>query len=140
MFSSLMNKLNPKSRYSLEIVNNLVNNYIIPNCQRPFDKDRIKLLNNNFKLNFNPVVPLYFCIYNNKRYIVDGNHRLECYKQSNLLDKKIPIIDIFVNKEDEIYYYFKLINDTMSLNDIWVDDNEDKKILVTNVYNYFITK
>jgi hypothetical protein len=28
----------------------------------------------------------------------------------------------------------------MHLNDIWLDENEDKKMLITNVYNHFINK
>lgn len=148
MIKTFFNKFQPKSKYSvislkqLFIINNnkIENNYYIPNCQRSLDKDRLSILNTNLTKDFNPITPLYFCVYKHKRYIIDGQHRLNCYKNNNLLDNEIPIIDIYIEKEEEIDYYFKLINDTMSLNDIWIDENKDKKILITNVYNHFINK
>ena len=156
MFESFFNKFQPKSKYSLIPITNLIQingynintNYKIPKCQRSLDNNRIQELNENLIKKFNPVTPLYFCIYKNKRYIIDGQHRLNCYKKL-LLDKnlnkiinnkEIPIIDIFINNENEIDYYFKLINDTMQLNNIWLDKNEDKKDLITQTYNHFITK
>ena len=141
MFESLLNKLNPKSSYSLELVSNLVNKYKIPKCQRPLDKNRLDALANNVKIKFNPITPVYFCVYNNERYIVDGNHRLTTYSNDELIKKrKIPIIDIYVNDEDEIFEYFKLINDTMTLNDIYIDENENKKDIINSTYTYFIEK
>lgn len=156
MLSSILNKFNLKSKYSLISITELFNfnkgnvdiNYKIPKCQRTLDNNRLIILNNNLIENFNPITPLYFCVYKHKRYIIDGQHRLNCYKKilldQNLKDviinKNIPIIDIYIDNEKEIDYYFRLINDTMHLNDIWLDENEDKKILITNVYNYFINK
>lgn len=141
MLESILNKLNPKSSYSLEIVSNLINRYEIPKCQRPLNKERLDILKNNINLKFNPITPVYFCVLNNKRYIIDGAHRLKCYSSNELIKKrKIPIIDIYVNNEDEIFEYFKLINDTMVLNDIYIDSNENKKDIINNVYTYFIEK
>ena len=141
MFSSFFNKLKPKSKYSIISTKELINNYFIPKCQRSLDNNRLKVLDINLIKYFNPIVPLYFCVYKNKRYIIDGQHRLNCYKNNEkLVNEEIPIIDIYIDNKDEIDYYFRLINDTMHLNDIWLDTNEDKKILITNVYNYFINK
>lgn len=141
MFESFFNKISPKQSYSMELVSNLINNYKIPKCQRPINKERIILLSNNFKIKFNPITPIYFCVYNNNRYVVDGNHRLMCYTNDELIKtKKIPIIDIYVNDENEIFEYFKLINDTMTLNDIYIDENENKKEIINNTYKYFLNK
>jgi len=143
MFESFFNKFQPKSKYSIISIKQLINNYYIPKCQRPLDNDRLKILETNLKKCFHPIVPLYFCVYKNKRYIIDGQHRLNCYinnKNQQLINKEIPIIDIYIHEENDIDYYFRLINDTMHLNDIWLEKNEDKKILISNVYNHFINK
>lgn len=141
MFELLLSKLNPKSSYSLETVSNLINQFKIPKCQRPINKDRLNLLSDSIKIKFNPITPIYFCVYNNYRYLINGQHRMECYSNDELIKKrKIPIIDIYVNDEAEIFEYFKLINDTMTLNDIYIDENENKKELISNTYNYFLNK
>ena len=141
MFDALLNKFNPKSSYSIELVSNLINNYKVPKCQRPLDKNRLDALANNVKIKFNPITPVYFCVYNSHRYILDGQHRLFTYSNDeSIKKKKIPIIDIYVNGEDEIFEYFKLINDTMTLNDIYIDENENKKEIINNTYKYFIER
>jgi len=140
MFESLFNRFTFKSKYSLEITGNLINNYIIPNCQRPIHPERLASLSNNIYLKFNPITPLYFCVYNNNRYIIDGQHRLLIYQKFNLIDKKIPIIDIYIDKEEDIYEYFKLINDTMPLHEMYtsLDVVLSKKEIILEVYNYFL--
>ena len=141
MFESFLSKYNSKSSYSLEIIANLINKYQIPKFQRPLNVDRLNSLSNNIKLKFNPITPIYFCVLNSQRWLIDGQHRIFAYTNDELIKKqKIPIIDIYVNDEDEIFEYFKLINDTMTLNDIYIDENENKKELINNVYNYFIDK
>lgn len=139
MFSFLTKR--PNSKYSLIKIGNIINEYYIPNIQRNVINNRVDILSNNVLLKFNPITPLYFCIFENKRYVIDGQHRLECYKlNESLLNESIPIIDIIVNDREEINYYFKLINDTMSLNDIWIDENQVKKNIIVNTYNHFIKK
>jgi len=113
MFSFLYKGKN--NRYSLVKIGDIINNYSIPNCQRHIKKERVKFLNDSIMMSFNPITPLYFCVYKNKRYIIDGSHRLECYKISKYLhDHSIPIIDIFTNDESDIYKYFTLINDQLN--------------------------
>lgn len=113
MFSFLYKWKN--NRYSLVKIGDIINNYSIPNCQRHIKKERVNFLNDSIMMSFNPITPLYFCVYKNKRYIIDGSHRLECYKISKYLhDHSIPIIDIFTNDESDIYNYFTLINDQLN--------------------------
>lgn len=103
------------TRYSFVKIGDIINNYSIPNCQRNIKKERVKILNDNIMMKFDPITPLYFCVYKHKRYVLDGSHRLECYKISKYLhDNSIPIIDIFTNEEEDIYKYFTLINDQLN--------------------------
>lgn len=129
------------SKYSLVSIKDIINEYLIPGFQRNVVNDRVKLLNDNVLLKFNPITPIYFCIYKNKRYVIDGQHRLQCYKlNTQLLNKSIPIIDIYIEKKEDMYIYFKLINDTMILNDIWIDEDTVKKNIITKTYDHFTKK
>jgi len=129
------------SKYSLEKIGNIINNYNIPTCQRSILKNRVDVLNDNILIKFNPITPIYFCMYKNKRYVIDGQHRLECYKNNkHLINSQIPIIDIFVDNKNDIYEYFKIINDNMTLNDIWIEKNQEKKSIITDTYNHFNNK
>ena len=113
MFSFLYKGNN--SRYSLVKIGDIINNYSIPNCRKHIKKERVKILNDSIIMNFDPITPLYFCVYKNTRYIIDGSHRLECYKNTQYLHiHSIPIIDIFTNEESDIYKYFTLINDQLN--------------------------
>lgn len=113
MFSFLYKGKN--NRYSLVKISDIINNYSIPNCKRHIKKERVKFLNDSIMMSFDPITPLYFCVYKHKRYVIDGSHRLECYKTSKYLHNcQIPIIDIFTDKEDDIYKYFTLINDQLN--------------------------
>ena len=126
------------TEYSLIKIIDIINNYLVPDFQRSVVCNRVNILSNSVLLKFNPITPLYFCIYENQRYIIDGQHRLECYKlNKNLHNENISIIDIFIKNKEDMNYYFKLINDTMVLNDIWIDENQIKKDIVVNTYEYF---
>ncbi len=103
------------TRYSLIKIGEIINHYYIPECQRTIIKERINTLNNSIIIKFDPITPLYFCVYKHKRYIIDGIHRLECYKDNKQLHNyNIPIIDIFTDKEEDIERYFILINDQLA--------------------------
>ena len=85
------------------------------------------MLDINLTKCFNPIVPLYFCVYKNKRYIIDGQHRLNCYKNNeNLLNKEIPIIDIYINNEDEKDYYIRSMGSMHMFK--YMEKNNYKKI------------
>lgn len=129
------------SKYSLIKIKDIVNKYKIPKFQRNVVHDRVNILSDNVFLNFNPITPIYFCVYENERYVIDGQHRLECYKSNTyLFNENIPIIDILIEKKEEMNVYFKLINDTMILNDIWIDEDKVKKDIITETYTHFTKK
>lgn len=103
------------NRYSLIKIGDIINHYYIPEYRRHIEEERIKILNDNIVMNFDPITPLYFCVYKHKRYIIDGVHRLECYKINKYLHNyQIPIIDIFINNKEDINRYFILINDQLN--------------------------
>ena len=44
---------------------------------------------------FKPITPLYFVLYQNKKYIIDGLHRLNVYKNNTrFLDEKISATEV----------------------------------------------
>lgn len=145
-------------KYSLIKIKDLINTYKIPVCQRQVLNDRVKHLDNQIVFKFNPITPIYFVLYKNERYLIDGLHRMEVYKKYNyLLEEKIPIVEIVSSSETELYNYFTLINDNMQLHDIYKNNEEEindiemedvqliehnkqiKKTIIVDTYNYFIT-
>lgn len=103
------------TNYSFIKISDIINFYHIPLFQRAVVKEGLDKLDQNIIKEFNPITPIYFCVYKHKRYVIDGVHRLEYYKMNNKLhDYQIPIIDIFTDNEEDIYKYFILINDQLS--------------------------
>jgi len=149
MFNSF--KLN-NIKYSLIKIKELINTYKIPQCQRTILANRVQHLDNHIIFKFNPITPLYFVLFNNNRYIIDGLHRMEVYKKYNyLLEEKIPIIEIYASTLTELNNYFTLINDNMQLHDIYKNNDiemEDvelsenhqliKKNIIIETHNHFI--
>ena len=130
-----------KIKYRYEKIKDIIKSDIYrPDCQRYIDNSRISEMLEDFNNNFEPVTPLYFCIYNHQRWIIDGQHRLEVYRNfKKYLNEKIPIVDIYVKEQKEIYKYFLLINNQMGLNEVW-RQKEDLKTIILETYNYFIKK
>ena len=149
MFNSFRNK---NIKYSLVKIKDILNTYIIPSCQRQILTDRVNHLDKQIVFKFNPIAPLYFVLYNNKRYLIDGLHRMEVYQKYNyLLEEKIPIVEISALSENELYNYFTLINDNMQLHDIYKNNDiemedvelsekekDTNKKIIIETYNYFI--
>jgi hypothetical protein len=136
-------------KYSLVKVKDIINIYTIPKCQRISLHDRIKHLDKHMFFSFKPITPIYFVLFNNKKYIIDGLHRLNVYKNNTrFLDEKIPIVEIQVHEEKEIDIYFKLINDNMTVHDVYLNHNEDvemedinqKNNIIIETHKYFIEK
>lgn len=138
MFSSFRYK---NAKYSLVKVKDIINNFKIPNCQRNSLISRINDLNKSMNFSFKPITPLYFVLFDDNKYIIDGLHRLNVYKQDLIfLEEKIPIVEILASNEKDIDYYFKLINDTMNVHDIYKLDNEilyDKTKIIKDTHTYF---
>jgi hypothetical protein len=134
-------------KYSLVKVKDIINIYTIPKCQKLSLYDIIKYLDNNMFLSFNPITPLYFVLFQNKKYIIDGLHRLNVYKNNSIfLDEKIPVVEIQAHDEQDIEKYFNLINENMNkvnivLNnneDIEMEDIEEKNNIIINTNKYFL--
>lgn len=130
-----------KIKFQLEKIKDIMKmDYHLPKCQRRINDERINIMSDNFKTNFNPITPIYFCIFNKKRYVIDGQHRLTTYKSlTELYNTKIPVVEIQISNEKEMYNYFKLINDNMVLNSVWKKD-EDIKEIILKTFDYFVNK
>ena len=115
-------------------------NYQTPDCQRKMEEDRISVMKEKIIEKFSPITPIYFCLWNKERYVIDGQHRLEVYsKIKELYNKKIPIIEIAIDGKKEIYEYFLMINDQLPLPDVYREE-QDKKEIILETYDYFIKK
>lgn len=112
--------------------------YHRPTCQRRISEERINMMKQRFLENFNPITPIYFCKLGNKRWVIDGQHRLATYKELlELHEKDILYIDIHIIDEQEIEKYFHLINDQMALLDVY-RQTQDIKTMILETYDYFI--
>jgi len=146
MFNSLKNR---NIKYSLTKVTDILNTYTIPKFQRKVFNDRINILDNEFHFDFNPIMPIIFVNFKNVRYLIDGNHRMNVYiKNNRFTTEKILVADITANNESDIFKYFKIINNNMTLNDVYISgdtnysSNSDfenyQKNIVINTYNHFL--
>lgn len=135
------------ARYSLSKVRDIVNLDILLNYKNVKSNKCNKLINNMI-YKFQPINPLYFIIYKNRRYIIDGYKRLDIYKSNNIFkDYTIPIVEIIANNENEIQEYFNLINNSSNdliknIEDIEMEDIsmlEKEEIIINSTYDHFIT-
>ena len=121
----------------LEKIKNILN-YDIPPCQRPIDETHISILSEVLNNEFKPITPIYFCNYNNRNYVIDGQHRLQIFKNNNIYwNKENPIIKIKVQEPKEIYEMFQVINNHLPLPDVYRKYQEIRTI-VEETYVYFI--
>ena len=134
-------------RYSLVKVKDILNIYSIPKYSKKLINNNLNELNNKMIFKFQPITPLYFVLFKNQRYIIDGLHRLEIYKNNHLLQESIiPIVDILAEEYNDINTYFDLVNknnkiikNTNEITDIIMEEYDEKKeIIINNVYNYFL--
>lgn len=135
------------ARYSLIKVKDILNLYSIPKYSKKYIDTKFKDLNNKMIFKFQPITPIYFALYQNQRYLIDGLHRLEIYKTNNIfLNYEIPIVDILVHEYNDIYTYFEMINennkiieDKIEISDTIMEEYDDKKeYIINNTYNYFL--
>jgi hypothetical protein len=123
MFQSFKNQ---NVKYSLVKIKDIINKCAIPKCQRPSINDRINTLSEKMLFSFNPITPLYFVSFNETKYLIDGLHRMNIYKNNpSYLNHKIPIVEIQAHSESDIEKYFNLINDNIALHNIYLNNNID---------------
>lgn len=131
-----------KIKYRFEKIKNILkdNKIDVPKCQRRINEDRLSVMKVNFKNKFNPITPIYLCLWNNKRWIIDGQHRLKLYSEvKELMNEKIPIIEIYVKSEAEVNEYFLLINEQLTFQDVnRVEEN--LRNIILNTSDYFFKK
>lgn len=131
---------NSKIKYRLEKIKDIIKEYEIPKCQRHIDLERLNVMENKFKENFHPITPIYVCKFENKRWIIDGQHRLEFYKMyKELHNEKIPIVEIHTTSEEEVNDYFLIVNDQLRLENVY-RIKQDLRDIVLHTADYFYKK
>ena len=130
-----------KIKYRFEKIKDIIKlDYHTPGCQRRINNSRVSFMKEEINKNFVPVTPIYFCNWKKERYVIDGQHRLQAYSQNkDVYDKKIPVVEIFVEEQKDIYDYFLLINEQLVVNDVW-KVAENKKDIILKTYDYFAKK
>lgn len=102
--------------------------------QRPIDKDRVNDIMNYHKKykrdngKWDTFTVITVC---NGKYIIDGQHRFEAYKQFHNKGSKLPRItfeNIQCNSDDEIQERFKLINRCVIVHSKYTDEVVDKTL------------
>jgi hypothetical protein len=123
--------------------------YSIPSIQRDIIDQRVSELRTHIKDNISKERSLAFgCIsivnYNQKYYIIDGQHRLKAireeYKLNNLIISFNAIIYDAKTKED-MQYYFTSINKGIPIPQFLIDcDNEAERDILKEIQKYISTK
>ena len=120
--------------------------------------DRLSKLTNKIIFNHLPFTPIYIANFNKKQYILDGHHRFKIYKDNKdnnyLINKRVPIIDIFIKDLSEINMYYNIINDmnfnkefvsnnidnNMEIDDIKMEDMEIRENIINSTYQHYLNK
>jgi hypothetical protein len=104
--------------------------------QRPISEERIDIMKKDFEL----YQPIILGNYNDKLYILDGQHRHCVLKEQDFSDK-IPVLQIDCTSTEQLKYHFRKINNLLSLSDIYIEDNVDlRKFIVEETLKYLINK
>ena len=127
--------------------------WIYPDFQRPVDIDRVIEIKKHYmkifkeKKIFEFISPLIFSKYNNKLYIMDGQHRLEAIIQLvlnndsfNKVDKIVPIIVINISSNEEMEDLFQTLNKLLPLSEVYKIGNKNKKNIIIKTSSYFFKK
>ena len=87
--------------------------------QRLLNDSHIENLTKKIQNNPQFITPFYIGILNNKKYILDGQHRFYIIKNLKSLlnnDLKLNIIYSNFTNENEMFNYFNIINDNLNIN------------------------
>lgn len=113
--------------------------YILPTqIQRDLETERVNELIVDFEKDFQPYAPIYFCIFEKQRYVIDGQHRLNIFEKNNKYnDDIIWISEIIVDNFDDMKEIFRIINNQLPMNELWQRPKAIKEILL-ETYQYFV--
>jgi len=87
--------------------------------QRLLNDSHIENLTKKIQNNPQFITPFYIGILNNKKYILDGQHRFYIIKNlKSLLNNNLKLNIIYSNftNENEMFNYFNIINDNLNIN------------------------
>ena len=131
MKTKVMDIHKPKTSIVIENILNVIK-YQPANIQRLLNDEHVDYLVNDqieeYKKNgmFSILQSITCGDLNNKRYILDGQHRIAAFKHlHNLnypLDQNIPLIIYHTNSLEELKYYYKRINKHHPINPLEISD------------------
>lgn len=138
----------PKTTIVIENILNVIQ-YQPANIQRLLNDEHVEYLVNDqieeYKKNgmFSILQSITCGDLNNRRYILDGQHRIAAFKQlynlSYPLNQNIPLIIYNTNSLEELKYYYKRINKHHPINPLEISDTWFKygKVFCTWLKNQF---
>jgi hypothetical protein len=136
----------------IENINNIFG-YQCPTIQRLLKKEYIEYLVEDQKEEYNKnksfsMLQSITCVdYNNKRYILDGQHRIEAFKvlekEGYILNFNLPIIVYNVDSFEEMRRYYTRINknnpiNPLEISDEWFSHGKTYCAWLSNEYKEFI--
>ena len=126
-----MDILRKKTNVLLENLNTVIS-YQTPDIQRLLKLEHVEYLVNDQKEEFNKyngfsMLQSITCVdYNDKRYILDGQHRVEAFKQLKKegyeLNINVPLVVYSVDSMDEMKMYYQRINKNNPINPLETSD------------------
>ena len=129
-----MNFTKERTSVKLETIERVLD-YYIPSFQRLLNKEYIDGLckdqleeYNNFK-SFSALQSITCALYNDKMYVLDGQHRIHMFKilkednDISLSKNVVPVITYYVDTLDELKGYYNRINKHNPINPLQLDDN-----------------
>ena len=141
-------KINDNQLFYKTNISNVINNLSEISYQRDIDSNRIAeivdcQLNYYNKYNeFHIMGVITIVSLNDKKYCIDGQHRLNAYSEllKNNQNNNIEIVcnEIIVQDFDEIRNLFKNINKCVSVPDyLLFEENRDKQMIIRETCKYF---
>jgi hypothetical protein len=120
----------------------------IPNFQRLLNHQHLESIIDKYEKTFhkhkkiNYYGAIILCEYNEKKYLIDGQHRFyalkHMYEKYNL-DTNIILQIIFCNSNQEMKEHFKNINSNLELPDYILElENDEKKQILQQLEQYLI--
>ena len=136
-----------KSYVTFDTIDNIIN-YQLSSIQRLLNSEHVNYLVNDQIKEYDKykqysILQTITCAdYNNKRYVLDGQHRIKAFKELKELNYpvniSIPIVVYNVNELNELYGYYERINkhhpiNPLELEDKWMDVGK-------NFFNWFLAE
>jgi len=117
-----------------------------PSFQRPVNQCHVEDLIISITQTPYFIVPIYLGVWNDKYYVLDGQHRLAAISKIDNFTEKLIVKVLKFNSLKELEDTFKIINNRLDLSKLVIDellpsDNEEeikkRKQMIYNTFSYF---